>query len=62
MVDKLASWTSASVHAWDSSVYIRCGRKEIWEDSTLVREDRVERTAGVWIVLPKALSSSYRAA
>ena len=28
---------------------------------TLVREDRVERTAGVSIVLPRALSSSYRA-
>ena len=26
------------------------------------REDRVERTAGVSIVLPRALSSSYRAA
>ena len=29
---------------------------------TLVREDRVERTAGVWIVVPTALSSSYSAA
>ena len=29
---------------------------------TLVREDRVERTAGVWVVLPKAWPSSYRAA
>ena len=28
---------------------------------TLVREDRVERTAGVSIVLPRALLSSYRA-
>ena len=29
---------------------------------TLVREDRVERTAGVSVVLPRALPSSYRAA
>ena len=29
---------------------------------TLVREDRVERTAGVSVVLPRALLSSYRAA
>lgn len=28
---------------------------------TLVREDRVERTSGVWIVPPGALSSSYSA-
>ena len=29
---------------------------------TLVREDRVERTAGVSVVLPRALLSSYSAA
>ena len=28
---------------------------------TLVREDRVERTAGVWVVPPGALPSSYSA-
>ncbi len=61
MMDQILRIEQLKIHAWDSSVYIRCGRKEIWEDSSLVREDRDERTAGVSIVLPRALLSSYRA-
>jgi len=36
--------------------------QEICEELSLVREDRDGRAAGVSIVLPKALSSSYSAA
>jgi len=30
-----------------------------WEDSTLVREDQIEQTYGVSVVIPIALLSSY---